>query len=99
MAEDGAESNGARKKLKNKSVALGHVGHASPRINRRSRRRLEQDMMRDERDFGVGEDMLKPRKKRHSGRSKKDKLCLVPSTPSPSMPKIGLKFRSQFLIS
>lgn len=85
MADDhGAEPNGARKRYKNRNVSLGSLAHASPRNNRRSRRRLEQDM-REERDSGAGEDILKPRKKRHSSRSKKDKLSLVPSFPSPSM--------------
>ncbi|KAL3509314.1 hypothetical protein ACH5RR_028715 [Cinchona calisaya] len=85
-ADEGAEpnNNGARKRYKNRNVSLnGLLAHASPRTNRRSRRRLEQDM-REERDSGAGEDMVKPRKKRQSGRSKKDNtLSLVPSIPSP----------------
>ncbi|XP_071907118.1 reticulon-like protein B17 isoform X2 [Coffea arabica] len=68
MADDAAaaEGNGARKRFKNRNASLGLLAHASPRNNRRSRRRLEQDM-REEKDFGGGEDMVvKPRKKRHS---------------------------------
>lgn len=89
MADDAAEPNGARRRSKNRNSASGLLAHPSPRNHRRSRRRFEQDL-REDKDFGIGEDMIKPRKKRHSGRSKKDKLSLVPSIPSPSMPQLIL---------
>lgn len=85
MADDGVELSGSRRRSRNGNAAGGVVGCASPRNHRRrSRRRLELEMMREEKDLGVGEEMVKARKKRHSGRSKKDKLGLVP-IPSPSM--------------
>ncbi|KAJ6733979.1 RETICULON-LIKE PROTEIN B17 [Salix koriyanagi] len=58
-------------------------GCASPRSNRRLRRRLEVES-REERDLiGLVDEVGKVRKRRHSGRSKKDKekLSLVPSLP------------------
>lgn len=63
---------------------------ASPRNNRRSRRRSEMEM-REERDVvGFVDEVGKLRKRRHSVRSKKEKLSLVPcvissSSLSPSM--------------
>lgn len=55
---------------------MGVLVCGSPRNGRRSRRRLEPEVP-EERDLGV------VKKRRNSGRSKKDKLCLVPSIPSP----------------
>ncbi|XP_073313301.1 reticulon-like protein B17 [Primulina huaijiensis] len=56
---------------------------ASPRSSRKSRRRLEQEM-REEREFGVGEELMaKSRKKRNGGRPKKEKSILVTSASSP----------------
>ncbi|CAI9787632.1 unnamed protein product [Fraxinus pennsylvanica] len=81
MAEEAAiEPCGVRKRCKSRNSAMGYS--ASPRNTRRSRRRLEQEMKEDK-EFCAGEEMIKTRKKRHSGRSKKDKLSSVPSTPSP----------------
>ncbi|CAA3018326.1 Hypothetical predicted protein [Olea europaea subsp. europaea] len=70
MAE---EPCGLRKGCMSRNSVMGYL--ASPRNTRRSRRRLEQEM-RDDKEFCVGGEM-----KRHSGRSKKDKLISVPSTP------------------
>ncbi|XP_055823761.1 reticulon-like protein B17 isoform X2 [Solanum dulcamara] len=74
LADDGVEPNGVRRRRRSRNSAIG----ASPRNNRRSRRRLEQEM-REERDLGLVEEVVKPRKKRNNGKSKKDKLSLVPS--------------------
>lgn len=62
---------------------------ASPRNSRRSRRRSELEI-REEKDTGLADEIGKPRKRRHSGRSKekKEKLSLVPYVPaSSSSPK------------
>ncbi|XP_031106910.1 reticulon-like protein B17 isoform X2 [Ipomoea triloba] len=86
IGEDGVELSGGRRRSRNGNAGGGAVlGCASPRNHRRrSRRRLELEMMREDKDLGVGEEMIK-RKKRHSGRSKKDKLGLVPiSSPKSS---------------
>ncbi|KAL3647115.1 hypothetical protein CASFOL_008083 [Castilleja foliolosa] len=76
MADDAAfEHCGVRKRCKNRNSI------ASPRSNRRSRRKLEQDaIVRDDREFLGGDDILiKPRKKRQSERSRKSKSKI----PSP----------------
>ncbi|KAI3457197.1 hypothetical protein Pfo_013860 [Paulownia fortunei] len=82
MADDAAiEACGVRKRCKSRNSASGCA--ASPRSSRRSRRRLEQDM-REERELVAGEEILvKPRKKRHSERSRKDKSLSTPTVPSP----------------
>ncbi|XP_059282301.1 reticulon-like protein B17 [Lycium ferocissimum] len=78
FADDGVEPNGVRRRRRSRNSNIG----ASPRNNnRRSRRRLEQEM-REERDSGLVEEVVKPRKKRNSGKSKKDKLSLVSSSTS-----------------
>ncbi|KAK9150243.1 hypothetical protein Syun_008552 [Stephania yunnanensis] len=62
-------------------------GCGSPRNGvRRSRRRVELES-REEREVGVGEEIVvvKPRRKKLSGRSRKEKLSLVPSVPSPCL--------------
>lgn len=64
---------------------MGVLVCGSPRNGRRTRRRLEPEVVREERDSGVVEEVGRGRKKRNSGRSKKDKLGSVPSIPSPSM--------------
>ncbi|KAJ4822215.1 hypothetical protein Tsubulata_013580 [Turnera subulata] len=91
MPEDaGVEPASHRRRHKSsKGSQLGALACASPRNLRRSRRRSEVEV-RDERDFvGLGEDNGKPRKKRHSTRTKKEKLSLVPSLPaSASTPKV-----------
>nr|GMD33409.1 reticulon-like protein B17 isoform X1 [Ipomoea batatas] len=80
MGDDGAEPVVVRRRCRNKNAA---AVCASPRNNRRSRKRLDQEMVRDEKDLGAGEEAIKPRKKRQAVRSKKDKLSVVPSVPSP----------------
>ncbi|XAR55540.1 hypothetical protein NMG60_11035640 [Bertholletia excelsa] len=78
LAEEHVEPNGSRRKCKSRNASIC----ASPRNARRSRRRMEAEI-REEREVGLGEEMGKVRKRRHSGRSKKDKLSLVVSVPSP----------------
>lgn len=65
---------------------MGLVGCPSPKNHRRSRRRSEMEM-RDERDLAIGlvDEIGKVRKRRHSVRSKKEKLSLVPCVPSPNL--------------
>lgn len=77
LVDDGVEPNGVRRRRRSRNSGIG----ASPRNNRRSRRRLEQDM-REEKDLGLVEEVVKPRKKRNNGKAKKDKLSLVPSSTS-----------------
>lgn len=79
LVDDGVEPNGVRRRRRSRNSAIG----VSPRNNRRSRRRLEQEM-REERDLGLVEEVVKPRKKRNNGKSKKDKLSLVLSNSSKS---------------
>ncbi|GFP86438.1 reticulon-like protein b17 [Phtheirospermum japonicum] len=76
MGDEAAfEPCGVRKRCKNRNST------ASPRSNRRSRRKLEQDVIvRDDREFLGGDEILvKPRKKRQNGKSRKDKSKI----PSP----------------
>ncbi|XP_059288155.1 reticulon-like protein B17 [Lycium ferocissimum] len=71
-------TSSVRRRRRSRNSNIG----ASPRNNiRRSRRRLEQEMSED-RDSGLVEEVVKPRKKRNSGKSKKDKLSLVTSSAS-----------------
>ncbi|KAH8484481.1 hypothetical protein H0E87_028814 [Populus deltoides] len=87
MPEEGVlEQNGSRRRCKSRGSQMGSLGCASPRSNRRLRRRLEVES-REERDLiGFVDEVGKLRKRRHSGRSKKEKekLSLVPSLPSSS---------------
>ncbi|KAK4438644.1 Reticulon-like protein B17 [Sesamum alatum] len=80
MADDAAiEACGVRKRCKSRSSVA-----PSPRSSRRSRRRVEQDM-REERESVAGEEIwVKPRKKRQSERSRKDKSISAPPVPSMS---------------
>ncbi|CAH9147016.1 unnamed protein product [Cuscuta epithymum] len=75
IADNGVELSGGRRRSRIRNVA-------SPRSCRRSRRRLEIELVKEEKDLGSGEQIHKPKKKKHSGRYKKDKLGLVP-IPSP----------------
>ncbi|KAL9340002.1 hypothetical protein Peur_066221 [Populus x canadensis] len=82
--EGGLEQNGSRRRCKTRGSQTGSLGCASPRSNRRLRRRLEVES-REERDLiGLVDEVGKVRKRRHSGRSKKEKekLSLVHSFPS-----------------
>ena len=67
---------------------MGSLGCASPRSNRRLRGRLEVESMEERDLIGFVDEVGKVRKRRHSGRSKKEKekekLSLVPSLPSSS---------------
>ena len=83
MAEEPLEAAGSRRRCKTRTSQMGALGCASPRNARRTRRRVEQDL-REDKDFVMAEDTGKVRKRRHSGRSKKEKLSLVPSVPSSS---------------
>ncbi|CAA0816212.1 Reticulon-like protein B17 [Striga hermonthica] len=73
------ESFGVRKRCKNRNSI------ASPRSVRRSRRKLEQDVaFREERESLGGEEILvKPRKKRHGERPRKEKSAAPSKVPSP----------------
>ncbi|OMO55787.1 Reticulon [Corchorus capsularis] len=85
MAEDAAvEQGGSRRRCKSRTAQMVNLGCGSPRNNRRSRRRMEMEL-RDDRDLVLAEENGKPRKRRHSGKSKKEKLSLVPSLPSSSL--------------
>lgn len=78
--EAAVEACGVRKRCKSRNFAA-----PSPRSSRRSRRRVEQDM-REEKEFVAGEEIwVKPRKKRHSERSRKDKSISAPPVSSLSM--------------
>ncbi|KDP24091.1 hypothetical protein JCGZ_25748 [Jatropha curcas] len=90
MAEEAAmEPTGSRRRCKSKAAHLSSMGCASPRHSRRSRRRSEIEIKEDKDLVGLVEEIGKVRKRRHSGRSKKEKLSLVPSVPSSSpSPKV-----------
>lgn len=81
MGEEPVEPTGSRRRCKNRTAQMGVLGCASPRNARRSRRRSEIES-REEKELGLADEIGKPRKRRHSGRSKKEKLSLVPSAPS-----------------
>ncbi|XWS54146.1 hypothetical protein CRYUN_Cryun10bG0063800 [Craigia yunnanensis] len=76
-----AEEGGSRRRCKSRAAQIGLLGCGSPGNNRRSRRRMEMEL-REDKDVVLGEEMGKPRKRRHSGKSKKEKLSLVPCLPS-----------------
>ncbi|RXH90412.1 hypothetical protein DVH24_035176 [Malus domestica] len=87
MADDPVvEVPGLRRKCKSRGSQMGLLG-ASPR-NRRSRRRSENEV-REEKVSGLVEEVAKPRKRR----SKKEKLDLVLSLPSPSSSSIDDEYR------
>ncbi|XP_063935950.1 reticulon-like protein B17 isoform X1 [Daucus carota subsp. sativus] len=73
--QDPLEPNGSRRRHRSRNGAVG-----SPKNVRRSRRRFEQEI-REERELGGLEDLGKPRKRRNSGRSKKEAVSSVPSVP------------------
>ncbi|KAJ0112343.1 hypothetical protein Patl1_02318 [Pistacia atlantica] len=79
------ESTGSRRRCKTRGAQMGISGCGSPRNNRRLRRRSEIEIMREERDIGLVDEIGKLRKRRHSVRSKKEKLSLVPCVPSSSL--------------
>lgn len=78
------ESTGCRRRCKTRGSQMGISGCGSPR-NRRLRRRSEIEIMREERDIGLVDEFGKLRKRRHSVRSKKERLSLVPCVPSSSL--------------
>ncbi|XP_028761703.1 reticulon-like protein B17 [Neltuma alba] len=85
MAEEFVEPVGLHRRCKGRGAQMGTL--ASPRNSRRSRRRSELEI-REERDTGLADENAKPRKRKNSGRSKKEKLSLVPYVPaSSSSPK------------
>jgi hypothetical protein len=82
MGEEPVDPAGSRRRqCKSRTTQMGLLGCASPRNARRSRRRSELEI-REEKELGLMEEIGKLRKRRHSGRSKKEKLSLVPSMPS-----------------
>ncbi|XP_010668132.2 reticulon-like protein B17 isoform X1 [Beta vulgaris subsp. vulgaris] len=72
VADDHAEH---RRRCKVRTSSNGLSACFSPRNLRRSRRRIDQE----ERDFASVEEVIKPRKRRNSGKSKKEKLTSAPS--------------------
>ncbi|KAJ0428293.1 putative reticulon-like protein B17/18/21 [Helianthus annuus] len=77
------EVSDPRRRCKNRYANMG-----SPRNSRRSRRRLEQEIRDDrDKDFVYVDDLVvvnnKVKKRRQSGRSKKEKLTSCSSVPSP----------------
>ncbi|KAE8668185.1 Reticulon-like protein B18 [Hibiscus syriacus] len=87
MAEEvsaAEQGGGYRRNRKTRAAQTGVLGCGTPRNSRRSRRRMEMEL-RDERDLILGEEMVKQRKRRHSGKPKKEKPSLVPSLPSSSL--------------
>lgn len=93
MADDVAiiEGSGLRKRYKTRNSGPSCAA-ASPRGGRRLRRRLEQDVMRDDKEFAAEGDVIKPRKKRHGERSRAaaKSSAPTPSVPSPSTFMFGL---------
>ncbi|KAK9152860.1 hypothetical protein Sjap_000340 [Stephania japonica] len=89
-AEEPLELAVPRRRCKSRASPMAVLGCGSPRNGvRRSRRRVEQEG-REEREVGVGEEIVvvKPRRKKLSGRSRKEKLSpLVPSPTLLSSPK------------
>lgn len=82
------EAAGPRRRCKSRGAQMGLLGCASPRNTRRSRRRSETEI-REDKDSGLVEEIAKPRKRR----SKKEKLSLVLSLPSPSASSIDDEYR------
>ncbi|XP_039119186.1 reticulon-like protein B17 [Dioscorea cayenensis subsp. rotundata] len=79
-----------RKKSKSSNQLLPTTC-ASPRSARRARRRLEKEIIRDDRDFGCGidDDVAKPRKPRQSTKpkvSRKERMILFSPPPIPPSP-------------
>lgn len=97
MAEESMEPVGNRRRCKSRASQMGLLACASPRNTRRSRRRSEIEI-REEKDLGLVEEVGKPRKRRQSGRSKKEKLSLVPSVPSSSSSPSGSQILCFFYI-
>ncbi|XP_065875143.1 reticulon-like protein B17 [Euphorbia lathyris] len=90
MEEEAAvEPAGPRRRQRSRGAQLGAQGCASPRNGRRLRRRSEIESKEEKDLVGLTEEIGKVRKRRHSGRSKKEKLALVPSMnssiPSPKI--------------
>ncbi|XP_050204594.1 reticulon-like protein B17 isoform X2 [Mercurialis annua] len=78
IADEAAmDPSGSRRRCKRLAAQLG-----SPRNSRRSRRRSEIEI-REEKDLlNLAEEIGKVRKRRHSGRPKKEKITTAPSLPS-----------------
>ncbi|KAJ0963124.1 hypothetical protein J5N97_028246 [Dioscorea zingiberensis] len=87
-------ASGIVPRKKKKSSSHLPLSCASPRSARRARRRLEKEIIRDERDLAcsIDDDLVKQRKRRQSSKpraSRKEKLPLVSPLPPPSpLPKI-----------
>ncbi|KAJ1387965.1 Reticulon [Sesbania bispinosa] len=77
---------GVRRRCKSRGTQMGVL--ASPRNSRRSRRRSELEG-REEKEMGLVDEVGKQRKRRHSGRHKKEKLSLVPFLPPSISPPKG----------
>lgn len=79
--EEVPEPAGVRRRCKSRGAQMGVL--ASPRNSRRSRRRSELEVREEKETLNVDE-VGKQRKRRHSGRPKKEKLPLVPFLPPPT---------------
>ncbi|KAJ4976273.1 hypothetical protein NE237_001379 [Protea cynaroides] len=85
VTEEALESVGHRKRCKSRAPSMvALLACPSPRNARKSRRRMEQEI-REERDVGLGDEVGKPRRRKQSTRSRKEKLSLVPSVPASSL--------------
>ncbi|RWW16431.1 hypothetical protein GW17_00019690 [Ensete ventricosum] len=76
-------------------AAMGLMGCASPRNARRARRRLEKEIVREEREIGPAEDdgggRVRRRRQSRSKVANKERLSLLPSVPSSPSPAAGTR--------
>ncbi|KAE8730338.1 Reticulon-like protein B17 [Hibiscus syriacus] len=87
MAEEvsaAEHGGGCRRNRKTRAAQTGGLGYGTPKNSRRSRRRMEVEL-REDRNLVLGEEMMKPRKRRSSGKPKKEKPSSVPSLSSSSL--------------
>ncbi|KAF9590130.1 hypothetical protein IFM89_031734 [Coptis chinensis] len=84
MVEEPVDLVVPRRRCKSRASPMGVMGCASPRSTRRSRRRLDQES-KEERELLVvlGDENVKPRKRRQTTRPRKEKSSVPPSSLSP----------------
>lgn len=99
-AEDPAEPSVKRRRCKTRGSQMG-AAVASPRNARKPRRpRSEVEIREDNKDMGLVEEVGKPRKRRNSGRPRKEKLNLPHSVLQPSTSSLApSKLSSLFLFN
>ncbi|XP_071724932.1 reticulon-like protein B17 [Rutidosis leptorrhynchoides] len=88
-AEEGGvmEQIGCKRRGKSRAAQMSLLGNCggSPRNNRRQRRRVDYNEAREERELNLAEEIGKLRRRRHNnGKSKKEKLSLVPAVAPPA---------------